>query len=186
MDESREVLVWDRLVRIVHWLLAGSILVAWISAQVHGVPAVKSIHEWAGYVALGLIALRIAWGFIGSGYARFSQFLCSLATAGKYAFLVFRHQEPRYLGHNPLGAWMIVALLVTAFLASGSGWLYTTDRFWGVEWLEEIHELLADGLVGLVALHVAGGVFTSIRHRENLIKSMITGRKPRPRESDIT
>ena len=86
-------------------------------------------------------------------------------------------REPRYLGHNPLGGWMIVALLLMVGLVGASGWLYTTDRFWGVAWVEELHEQLSNLLLILVALHVAGVLYASYRHRENLIAAMIHGRK---------
>ncbi|TMH74230.1 MAG: cytochrome B, partial [Betaproteobacteria bacterium] len=89
------------------------------------------------------------------------------------------------LGHNPLGAWMIVALLAMIALVAGTGWLSTTDRFWGVEWLQETHHLLADALLVLATLHVAGVAYTSLRHRENLVRAMITGRKPPPRAGDV-
>ena len=79
------------------------------------------------------------------------------------------------------------ALLVSAIaamplqIAGATGWLYTTDRFWGVAWVEELHETLSNVLFGFVALHILGVVLTSIRHRENLPASMLHGRK---REQD--
>ncbi len=93
--------------------------------------------------------------------------------------------EPRYLGHNPLGAYMIVLLVLTVILVSATGWLYTTDAFWGVEWVEELHEALSDLLIAFVALHVAGVVFTSFRQRENLVGAMLHGAKRPADEGDI-
>jgi cytochrome b len=83
-----------------------------------------------------------------------------------YARQTLRRQERRYLGHNPLGAWMIVALIVTLLVISVSGWLYMTDRFWGVAWVEMIHGKATDVLLVLVALHVSGVLYASWRHRE--------------------
>ena len=85
--------------------------------------------------------------------------------------------EPRYLGHNPLGGWMIVFLITGIALTGFTGWLYTTDQYWGVKWVGELHEGLASTLLGLIALHVAGVVFASRRHHENLAVSMLHRRK---------
>ena len=105
--------------------------------------------------------------------------------AGYAALAVIALAEPRDLGHNPLGGWMVMALLSMAAAAGLSGWLSVTDRFWGVEWVQELHEILANTLFLLVGLHVAGVVFTSLRHRENLVHAMVTGRKQAPRPGDV-
>jgi cytochrome b len=94
-----------------------------------------------------------------------------------YTVTVVRGTEARHLGHNPLGGWMIVALLATVAGASVTGWLYTLDAFWGMAWLEWTHRALAWSLVGLIVLHVGGVIFSSLRHRENLVAAMFTGRK---------
>ena len=145
----------------------------------------RRVHEWLGYVALAVIAVRIPWGWIGSRYARFGQFVRAPQETIAYAQALAAFREPRYLGHNPLGGWMIVALLVTAAAAGLTGWLSVTDRFWGVKWVEELHEAAANFLFVLVGLHVAGVVFASVRHRENLVRSMLTGRKQFPRPGDV-
>ena len=92
-------------------------------------------------------------------------------------------RRSRHLGHNPLGGWMIVLLLIVIALVGLSGWLYTTDRYWGVEWVGELHEALADALLVLIALHVGGVALASYRHRENLFAAMLHGRK-RPAGAD--
>jgi len=178
------VKVWDLFVRIAHWTLVVSVLGAWLTSEADGDTA-KKVHEWLGYLALAVLALRIPWGWIGSQYARFSQFVRGPRETIAYATGVVTGHEPRHLGHNPLGAWMIVALIVMIIAASASGWLYVTDRFWGEEWLEDLHEGLANVLLTLVVLHVAGVVFSSLRHRENLVRAMITGRKRAPRPGDV-
>jgi len=126
---------------------------------------------------LAVIALRMAWGWTGTHYARFSEFVRGPAHTLAYARSVAALSEPRYLGHNPLGGWMVVALLAMATAAGLSGWLSVTDRFWGVKWVQELHEALANTLYALVGLHVAGVIYTSVRHRENLVRAMFTGRK---------
>jgi cytochrome b len=178
------VKVWDPLVRVAHWTLAACVLAAWLTGEAK-VEAVRRAHEWLGYAALGVIALRCAWGWTGTRYARFAQFVAGPARTLAYAKAVLRGAERRYIGHNPLGAWMIVALLVTAALASLSGWLSITDRFWGAEWLQETHEALADAVIALAALHVAGVIYTSVRQRENLAAAMLSGVKRPPAPGDV-
>lgn len=179
-----EVPVWDPVVRVLHWSLVASVATAAITAEAHGrVP--QLMHEWAGYIALGAVALRLAWGIVGPRHARFRSFVLPPARTLDYAMRIPSGGEPRYLGHNPLGGWMVVALLATVLVAAGSGWLYVTDRFWGAEWLEDVHEALSHALYALVALHVAGAVLTGLRHRENLVRAMFTGRKRAPGPGDI-
>jgi cytochrome b len=172
MQADPTVKVWDLSVRLSHWLLAFSVLAAWLTRHAPG-----AWHEWIGYGSLVLVTFRVAWGFRGVGYARFSEFVRSPRETLSYAGAVFGSREPRFLGHNPLGAWMIVALLLAVTLVGASGWLYTTDRFWGIEWVERLHSVLADMLLVLAALHVLGVLFSSWRHRENLAAAMIHGRK---------
>ncbi len=174
------VKVWDPFVRLFHWGLAASFVVAWISADEW-----DTLHHWAGYAAGSLIALRLVWGLIGTHYARFTQFIQSSSATFGYLRDILRGREHRYVGHNPTGAAMIVALLLAMSGCAFTGWLYTTDAFWGSYWMEETHELLANGLLALVLLHVGGVLLASLRHHENLVRSMITGRKRRPMSDDI-
>lgn len=155
-----------------HWSLVLAIAVAWFSGE-----EALTRHEWAGYAALAVVASRLVWGVVGTRHARFAAFVGSPRAVWAYAVAVGRHAEARYVGHNPLGGWMIVALLATVAGVGVTGWMYTLDAFWGLEWLEWTHRLLAWSLVGLIALHVAGVVFSSLRHRENLVAAMLTGRK---------
>ena len=164
--------VWDRLVRIGHWLLVASIVFSWLSRHWG-----HTVHELAGYCALLIVCVRLVWGLIGSRYARFSEFVRSPAATLAYSSEVLAGNERRYLGHNPLGGWMILTLLITIISVCFSGWLYTTDDYWGVEWVADLHESLTHLLIGLVVLHVAGVAFSSWRHRENLVVAMFTGKK---------
>jgi cytochrome b len=166
------VRVWDPMVRIFHWSLAICFLVGYALGDDGG-----SLHRMLGYAVLGLVAFRVIWGVVGGRHARFSDFVPRPAVLRQYLRDVLAGREARYLGHNPAGGAMIV-LLLTAVTATGiSGWLMTTDAFWGVEWMEEGHEALAAATLALVGLHIAGVVFSSLRHRENLVRAMITGRK---------
>jgi cytochrome b len=172
--------VWDPLVRLFHWSLVVSFGVAWLTADEW-----ESLHYWSGYAAGALIAFRIIWGFVGPRYACFAQFVRSPATVLSYTGATLRGREPRYIGHNPLGALMIIALIVGLAGTAITGWMYTLDSFWGVEWVEEAHEVLANVMLGLVLLHIGGVIFASLRHRENLVRGMIVGRKRAPAEADV-
>ena len=177
--------VWDLFVRLAHWSLAVCVLTAWFTGE-RKFNSAEAIHEWGGYAVLVVVALRVAWGFIGPPYARFAQFAVGPSRTVAYAKGLVRGAEARYLGHNPLGAWMIFALLATAALASLSGWLSITDRFWGVAWVQDTHHVIGDGLIVLATLHVAGVVYTSLRQRENLVVAMFTGVKRPAEPGDVT
>lgn len=169
---ARTVRVWDPLVRAGHWLLVASVVGAWLTR--HGG---HDRHESIGYAALAIAAIRVVWGIVGPGPARFSRFVRGPAATLAYARALRRGRDRRHPGHNPLGAWMVVALLALVLLTGVSGWLYTTDRYWGVEWVETLHAVSTDLLAAAAVLHVAGVAWTSIRHRENLVAAMIHGRK---------
>ena len=171
--------VWDPFVRVAHWTLVFSVAASWLTRRA------GDWHEWLGYAALAIVLARVAWSWIGTPYARFTQFVRSPAATLGYARQVARHVEPRHIGHNPLGAYMILLLVVMVILVAASGWLATTDTYWGVKWVEELHEGLSNALISLVALHIAGVVFSSLRHRENLVAAMFSGRKRAPSPDDI-
>lgn len=177
---SRAIPVWDRLVRISHWALAATVAAAWLTHEGGG-----KWHEWLGYASLALVAVRVCWGFAGPRRARFASFVRGPAATIVYARSFLARREPRYVGHNPLGGWMIVALIATVAAADLTGWLYTTDRFWGVEWVEELHGTVSDMLLVLIALHLAGVAAASWRHRENLPAAMLHGRKRSPAAGDV-
>jgi cytochrome b len=174
------VRVWDRFVRIAHWTLVATVAGAWLTQDGGG-----RWHEWLGYAAWAVVIARIAWGCVGSSYARFRQFVKPPAATLHYVQQVLRRAEPRHLGHNPLGAYMIMLLMLMVILVSASGWLMTTDAFWGIEWVEDLHEAMSDVLVALVILHVSGVVFTSLRQHENLVAAMLHGFKRPPEDRDV-
>jgi cytochrome b len=166
------VRVWDPLQRVLHWTLAACVALAWWAGEER-----LSLHLVFGYIALACAGVRAVWGFAGSRHARFAGFVHRPAQVWRYARAVATGTEHRFIGHNPLGGWMVLALLVCVAVVCTSGILYTTDRFWGLAWVEQLHRVSAWTLVGLVALHLAGVAFTSWRHRENLVAAMIGGRK---------
>ncbi len=172
------VRVWDPLVRLFHWSLVLSFAVAWLSAH-----SWEDLHVWAGYAAGGLVIMRVVWGFVGTPYARFSQFVRPPGTVLAYLKAILKGSEERYVGHNPAGGAMIVALIAAMASTAFSGWLLTTDAFWGVKWAQHVHNYSAHGLLLLVGFHLAGVVLASYRHRENLVRAMISGMK-RPSEAE--
>ena len=169
------VRVWDPFVRIFHWSLVALFIIAFATGDES-----ERLHLAAGYAIAGLVVLRLVWGFIGSKHARFNDFVRKPGEVAGYMRLAIRFRAPRSLGHNPAGGMMILALLAMLIGISATGFMMTTDAFWDVEWVEELHEGLVYVTLGLIALHVAGVVLSSIEHGENLVKAMITGRKRAP------
>ncbi|MBL8906398.1 MAG: cytochrome b/b6 domain-containing protein [Rhizobiales bacterium] len=181
MSQVPSVRVWDPAVRAFHWGLAASILAAWLTSDEW-----TSAHIWVGYLAGALVTFRVVWGFAGSPYARFKSFVQSPRSIARYLADMVTGRERRYLGHNPAGGAMIVALLATVALLGLTGWMQTLDRFWGEEWLEGLHEFLADGLLVLIAAHITGVLLASWRHGENLVFGMISGRKRTAVSGDVS
>jgi cytochrome b len=171
--------VWDAPVRCLHWLLAISIAATWVTSSHIG-----AAHEYLGYAALAIVLARLAWGAAGNRYARFRQFVRAPATTMRYLRAVLAGRAARHLGHNPLGGWMVIALLSCVGLLALTGWAATTDLLWGYAWPVRLHEALAWLLVALIALHLAGVLLTSWQHRENLFAAMITGDKAAPGPGD--
>jgi len=177
-EAAASVPVWDPFVRVFHWSQAALVAVAWLTADDW-----KWLHERAGYAIAALLAVRVAWGFVGPRHARFSDFVRGPGEVLGYLRALARGREPRMLGHNPAGGAMIVALLALIAATSVTGWLQTTGAFWGSGPLASLHEALATAILVLVAGHVLGVVLESWRHRENLVGAMLTGRK-RPLAED--
>ncbi len=164
--------VWDPFVRIFHWSLVGGFAFAFLTGDEW-----QSAHELAGYVIASLVGLRVVWGFIGTRHARFSDFVRPPRAVIGFIGDTMHFRARRYLGHNPAGGAMVVALLLAIATICLTGWMMTTDAYWGVGWVEELHELAAYSTIGLIVLHVVGVVVASIEHRENLVRAMVTGRK---------
>lgn len=166
------VKVWDRFVRIFHWSLVALFTVAFLTGD-----EVEWLHLWAGYAIAALVAMRMVWGFIGPESARFSSFVKGPRAVMTFLRQSLHLQAPRYLGHNPAGGAMTVALLVLLAALCGTGIAMTTDAYWGSKALEEVHEALAYTALALIGLHILGVFVTAWEHGENLVRAMITGRK---------
>lgn len=113
---TERIYVWDPLVRIFHWSLVLTFIVCYLTGDEENLT-----HAWSGYIILGLVAFRIVWGFIGSKHARFSDFITSPATAIVSMKDMMAGKAKKYIGHNPVGGWMVIALLVSLILTGLSG-----------------------------------------------------------------
>src|ERR1019366_5260381 len=151
--QTGPVRVWDLIVRSFHWTVVTGCVID--LAYQHG----NWFHRGVGYVVAAAVSIRLVWGLIGRGHARFSAFI-----------------------PGPAGLLGYLGLLI---MVSVTGWMMGLDRFFGNEVLEELHETSAIAILSLAIIHVLGAVVESIRHHENLIKSMVTGRKRAPAGSDI-
>jgi cytochrome b len=183
---SRPIVIWDLPTRLFHWLLVALVAAAFASGKVGG--NAMLYHEWCGEAVLALLLFRAAWGFIGSGPARFTTFLAGPSTVLRYARTLLRRDADHHLSHNPLGGWSVVAMLLALLVQAVTGlfanddiatfgplyrWVSkaTSDR------LTSIHLLNQNVIMALVAVHFAAVLFHLIYKRENLIVPMITGRK---------
>lgn len=165
------VSVWDPLVRLFHWSLVGIMAYEFLGE------AGDATHRTLGYVTLGFAAFRLLWGFIGTKHARFSDFVTSPRVVIDYLKSIVTGHPRRYLGHNPAGGAMVIALLVMVAVVGGTGYAMRTEALWGQEWIEELHEVSANLMLFLIAAHVIGVIAASLQHKENLVRSMITGKK---------
>lgn len=173
---SNQVRVWDLAVRLFHWSLVTAFFAAYL------IEKPRDLHEALGYVVFGLIGFRLIWGFVGSRHARFAEFVPGPRRLFAYLRDMFAGGEARYLGHNPAGGAMILTLLATLTAIGVSGYMMGMDAYFGAEWVEDLHEALVSLALVLVALHLAGVAFSSLRHKENLVRSMLTGLKSRHEE----
>ena len=177
---SRLVRVWDPFVRLFHWSLVTCFVVAYLTRHDS-----ETIHHLAGYAAGGLVVLRLMWGVIGTPYARFSQFVHHPRKVLGYLRDIATGREARHIGHNPAGGAMVIVLMLGMLATATTGWMMTTDRYWGVQWVGDLHAFCAHGLLILVLLHLGGVAVASLRHKENLVRAMFTGVKRAPDADDI-
>lgn len=174
---AHEVQVWDPLVRLVHWVVALCVLINAAISNPEG-----AFHEYVGYVVLALVLLRLLWGLTGPAFARFAAFPFSPRSALNHLRDMGRGDQSVHLSHNPLGALMVYNLWATLLALCVTGFMMGTVRFFGIEWVEDLHELAFNWLMLSVLLHVAGVVIDQRRTGVALAKAMITGRKNIPED----
>jgi len=186
-ERSTRVLVWDLPTRLFHWLLLICVILSFVTGIIGG--NAMEYHLLSGYAILVLLIFRMAWGFVGSRTARFSSFVKGPATVLSYLrVLLQKKTEKPYLGHNPLGGWSIVAMLLVLFVQVATG-LFANDDIltegplyvWVTKetsnlltWVHLINRFV---LVALIAVHIFAVFFYFFFKHENLIGPMITGRK---------
>lgn len=164
--------VWDRIVRGFHWGLVACVL-----ANRFVLEAGEAPHRWTGYAACALVLARTVWGFVGSRHARFADFWPHPRRVMAHLRALARGTVPHHLGHNPLGALMMLALMGLVLALGATGWMQGTDRFFGVEWVQDLHETLANSLLVLAALHALAALAMGRLERTHLVRAMVTGRK---------
>ena len=172
LTELKTIKVWDFPVRVFHWLVAICFIGAYITAEEDGY---RLIHVTFGYTLGALMLFRIFWGLYGTTYARFSSFIKPPSAVFSYLKSLLSNQPEHHVGHNPAGAVAILFLLFFGIMTPITGWFCLREI--GGEWVSELHELLANGMLALVLVHVFGVIVSSVIHRESLIKAMVTGRK---------
>jgi cytochrome b len=186
MNTQTEIKIWDLPLRIFHWTLVSSFLIAYITED-----DFMTVHSYAGYTILALLIFRLIWGVIGSKHARFTDFVSNPTTVKAYLKDVMSNKAKRFLGHNPAGGAMVVALLVSLLITTITGLAaFATEEGLGplvilmdampdfiFDGAEDVHEFFANFTLLLVIFHVAGVVLTSLAHKENLVLAMLTGNK---------
>jgi cytochrome b len=185
-DRPVKIAVWDLPTRLFHWLLVVLVAVSFTTAKIGG--NAMQYHEWSGFAILILLVFRIIWGFVGSRKSRFNDFVKGPAAVWRYATALLRGDRERYMGHNPMGGWSVLALLLALVIQVATG-LFANDDIitegplylWVSkpvsDWLTHVHRLNRFLIVLLVVTHVSAVLFYLWGKRENLIKPMITGTK---------
>lgn len=172
----RNVLIYDLPTRILHWTFAILFISAFAIAKVvDDESSVFVYHMFAGLTLSFVVILRLVWGFIGSKHSRFSDFSLRPKDLKSYFMHFFTGEKLKWSGHNPASSWAAILMFILALGLGVTGYLMTSGG--GKEIFEDLHELLANSFVVVVALHVGGIILHSLRHRDNIGFSMIDGHK---------
>lgn len=169
---SGRILVWDAPVRVFHWLTVLSFAGAYITAESE---RWRLLHVTLGYTLAGLVVFRVLWGLLGTRHARFASFVRGPAAVLRYVRSLLSGVPEHHTGHNPAGALAIVAMLALALGVAATGYAGYEELVG--EWVKELHEVLANGMLLLVGMHIAAVVVASKMHGENLVRAMVTGHK---------
>jgi len=157
VDAPPQFKVWDPLVRLFHWSLVASFAFSYLTGDEW-----KQAHIISGYAIICLLFIRVAWGIVGSRHARFSSFIYRPSTILGFIQDSLAMKARRYVGHNPAGGAMVITLLVAISGIVTTGYMMTTDTYWGIEWVEDTHEVLVNITLGLVLFHIGGVLLASL------------------------
>ena len=172
---SSIIKLWDPLIRLFHWSIVFIFIANYFFNE-----AGDDWHQWLGYIAVAWLIVRFAWGFIGKGAARWSDFFPARASVMLHITSLLRNEPYHRMGHSPLGATVMILMMICFLLLGVTGFMMEeVDYFWGVEWLETCHQWIADSLLVLAILHIAAALIESYRLKENLPLSMVTGKRRR-------
>ena len=172
----RQNLVYDLPTRIFHWLFAGLFLTGFVIAKTMDDDSPWfNYHSLAGLTLGFVVLLRLIWGIFGSKHARFSGFALKPTDLVSYFKGILTGEKKRWAGHNPASSWAGIVMMLMALGLAITGYLMTSGP--NKETYEDVHELLANGFIILVVLHIAGIVLHTIRHKEMIGLSMIDGKK---------
>ena len=173
--EKIRILVWDLPVRVFHWLLAIAFAGAYLTS---GYDRLRYVHVTFGYTVAVLIVFRLAWAIIGTRHARLSSFSYGPRAVREYLGSLLVRNPRHYVGHNPAGSWAIYAILTLGIVTTGTG--YARYGHLVGKWINGVHEVAGNLFLTVVIAHIAGVVVSSVLHRENLAKAMVTGYKAGP------
>lgn len=203
MSQTEEIKVWDIVVRLFHWSLVILFITSYLTGEEQESLSVP-IHIYSGYAIIVLLVIRLVWGIVGSQHARFKDFIYRPSSFVNYLKSMKSGNSQRYLGHNPAGGYMVLALLFMLVGATFSGLKLYGEEGHGPlanaegivlisaaqadedydekhgeaeEFWEEIHEFFVNMTLFLVIVHIIGVIVSSRLHKENLAKAMITGKK---------
>jgi len=188
-EQARNAAVWDLPVRVFHWLLALLLCFQYVSFKVGG--NWMTYHMWSGYTILTLLLFRVAWGFVGSTHARFGSFLYGPRAVLAYLKTLPRREAASFAGHNPLGGWSVLLMLLAVLVQAGTGLFANDDiaiegplsgwvRKETSDFITSIHRYNFYVILALVAAHITAILYYLLYKAENLTKAMITGRKTLP------
>lgn len=172
MNVKQTILVWDIPTRVFHWLLVICFAGAWLTSESE---RLQMIHYAFGHSACALVLFRLVWGIVGTRYARFTQFLKGSTEMMKHAKGLLSGNQHVTPGHNPVGGIVMVGLMLLILLIGLTGY-FSVKEFLG-DLMGEAHEAIASLAMAVVVIHVAAAIVMSLLQKENLVRSMVTGKK---------
>ncbi len=182
----QKVLVWDIPTRFFHWLLVASLLAQYATAE--WFENAIQWHFYIGYFTLFLVVFRVLWGFVGTHYARFNSFVTGPRDVANYVMTLFNKHSASSVGHNPLGGWFVIVMLVLVAVQAVSGLFMTDDIFLDGPYrqladketlalMNTLHHLAFDILLYVIALHIAAVIFYGVYKKQKLVPAMVHGKK---------